>query len=270
MTIAGLDPSGGAGIIADVKTMMAFGCFPTAAVTALTFQNTTGVFGIRKQSAADVIAQIMPVIDDLGVDAVKTGMLPTAGVIRAVADLVAAKKLPRPVVDPVIVSTSGHRLISAPAFRVLMKDLLPLAVLVTPNIPEAEVMIRRRISSVEEMVLAAKEIHELGAPVVLLKGGHLGGDKAIDLLWEKGKAHYFSAPRVDTTSTHGTGCTLSAAIAAGLAGGRSLRNAIGEAKAFVHQTIVHAPGLGKGNGPVDHGWQIAARGRSGPIKPPKR
>ncbi|MEO6390561.1 MAG: bifunctional hydroxymethylpyrimidine kinase/phosphomethylpyrimidine kinase [Pyrinomonadaceae bacterium] len=256
MTIAGLDPSGGAGIIADVKTMMAFGCFPTAIVTALTFQNTTGVFGVRKQTAADVIGQIMPVVDDFRISAVKTGMLPNGAIISAIAELVRSKKLPAPVVDPVVVSTSGHRLISRAALVVLMRDLIPVARIVTPNIPEAELLSGLTIKSEDDRWAAAEKIGAMGARAVLVKGGHHHGRDALDILWEQGKRTDFRSPWIKTRSTHGTGCTLSAAIAAGLAHGKSMKVSVGEAKEYVHSAITNAPGLGKGNGPVDHAWQF--------------
>jgi hydroxymethylpyrimidine/phosphomethylpyrimidine kinase len=267
LTIAGFDPSGGAGVIADVKTLMAFGCFPTAAVTSLTFQNTAGVLGVRHRSAAEVIAQVMPVIDDFEIAAVKTGMLPTGAIIKAIADLVRTKKIPAPVVDPVVVSTSGHRLITARALAVLKHDLLPLARIVTPNIPEAELLTGRSIVTEADMLAAAEAICDQGAYAVLLKGGHRkhkrsGRNKsreAVDILWADGTATYFRAPWIQTTSTHGTGCTLSAAIAAGMARGKSLVESVAEAKEFVHAAISHAPGIGKGNGPVDHGWQFPSR-----------
>lgn len=258
MTIAGLDPSGGAGIIADVKTMMALGCFPAAVVTALTFQNTTGVFGVRKQTVDEVVGQIMPVVDDFHLAALKTGMLPTGGIISAIAELVRLKQLPAPVVDPVVVSTSGHRLISKAALAVLLRDLIPLARIVTPNIPEAELLSGMMIKSEDDMWAAAEKIGTMGTRAVLVKGGHQLGTDALDILWEQGKRTDFRAPWIKTRSTHGTGCTLSAAIAAGLACGKPLKAAVAAAKEFVHGAIAQAPGLGKGNGPVDHGWQFRA------------
>lgn len=263
LTIAGVDPSGGAGILADVKTITALGGFPAAAITALTFQNTQGVSGIRIQSVDDVLAQIQPIIADFDVKGVKTGMLPSGSVISAIARLVREGLLPAPVVDPVVVATSGDRLISERALRTLITELLPVARLVTPNIPEAEMLSDRKIETEDDMCGAAEAISDLGAEAVLIKGGHKKGkgnapsNVAVDILWESGRPIYFRAPMIATSSTHGTGCTLSAAIAAGLARGQNLHAAVSAAKSFVHEAISRAPGIGKGNGPIDHGWNVS-------------
>jgi hydroxymethylpyrimidine kinase/phosphomethylpyrimidine kinase len=261
LTVAGVDPSGGAGIIADVKTITALGGFPAAAVTALTFQNTQGVYGVRIQTAEDVVAQITSVADDFTIAAMKTGMLPSGSVIAAVAKLVREGVLPSPVVDPVVVATSGDRLISDRALKILIKELLPVARLVTPNIPEAEMLIEKNIESEDDMCAASEAICNMGAKAVLIKGGHKKGKGtkpatvAVDILWENGRAVYFRAPMIDTRSTHGTGCTLSAALAACLANGLTLHAAVSAAKSFVHEGIIRAPRIGKGNGPIDHGWK---------------
>lgn len=260
LTVAGVDPSGGAGIIADVKTIMALGGFPAAAITALTFQNTQGVYGVRIQSPENVLSQIKPIADDLEIVGMKTGMLPSGSVISTVARLVREGVLPAPVVDPVVVATSGDRLISERALKILVKELLPVSRVVTPNIPEAEMLTERTIETEDDMCSAAEAICNLGAKAVLIKGGHKRGKRhepagvAIDILWENGRPVYFRAPMIDTTSTHGTGCTLSAAIATGLAHGQTLHAAVSAAKSFVHEAIARAPGIGKGNGPIDHGW----------------
>jgi hydroxymethylpyrimidine kinase/phosphomethylpyrimidine kinase len=273
LTIAGFDPSGGAGVIADVKTFTAFGCFGAAAVTSLTFQNTTGVFGAVHQTAEAVRAQVMPVIDDFSVACAKTGMLPTREVIAEVARLFRETRLPAPVVDPVVRSTSGYELIDDEALAALVRELLPLARVVTPNVPEAERITGLRIEDEDGMRRAARAMREMGARAVLVKGGHLkgiaerwaggaegetggdsvtGGRVALDLLDDEGRETLFRGEWVESTSTHGTGCTLSAAMAACLGLGLSLEKAIETAKRFTADAIRHAPGLGHGHGPVNH------------------
>ena len=251
LTIAGFDPSGGAGVIADIKTFTAFGCFATAAVTSLTFQNTTGVFGAAHQTAADVRAQVLPVVEDFRVACVKTGMLPTSEVIAEVARLLRETDLPEPVVDPVVRSTSGYDLIDDDALATLVRELMPLARVVTPNIPEAERITGLKVRGRDAMVEAARAIRSMGARAVLVKGGHLEG-RALDLLDEDGEVTYFDAERVETTSTHGTGCTLAAGIAACLARGHDLKDSVALAKRYVTEAIRTAPGLGRGHGPVNH------------------
>jgi hydroxymethylpyrimidine kinase/phosphomethylpyrimidine kinase len=258
LTIAGFDPSGGAGVIADVKTFNAFGCFATAAVTSLTYQNTTGVFGAAHQTAEAVRAQVLPVVEDFRVDGAKTGMLPTREVILEVARLFreTSLRLPAPVVDPVVRSTSGYDLIDDAALDALKSELLPLARLLTPNIPEAERITGEPIRDEEEMRLAARRMREMGARAVLVKGGHLAGGEAIDVLDDDGRVHIFRAARIETTSTHGTGCTLAAAIAACLARGLTLEEATRAAKRFVTEAILRAPRLGHGHGPINHNVPI--------------
>lgn len=251
LTIAGFDPSGGAGVVADIKTFTAFGCFATAAVTSLTFQNTTGVFGAAHQTAEAVRAQVVPVVEDFSVAGVKTGMLPTREVIAEVARLFRELDLPAPVVDPVVRSTSGYDLIDDAALDALKAQLLPLARVLTPNIPEAERLTGLRIDDEEGMLRAARTLREMGARAVLVKGGHLAGE-AIDLLDDGGQVSVFRAARIETTSTHGTGCTLAAAIAACLARGVNLAAAVSVAKRFVTDAIRLAPRIGHGHGPVNH------------------
>ncbi|HVF56307.1 MAG TPA: bifunctional hydroxymethylpyrimidine kinase/phosphomethylpyrimidine kinase [Pyrinomonadaceae bacterium] len=254
LTIAGFDPSGGAGVIADVKTFNAFGCFATAAVTSLTYQNTTGVFGAAHQTAEAVRAQVLPVVEDFRVAGAKTGMLPTREVILEVARLFreTSLRLPAPVVDPVVRSTSGYDLIDDAALDALKSELLPLARLLTPNIPEAERITGEPIRDEEEMRLAARRMREMGARAVLVKGGHLAGGEAVDVLDDEGRVLIFRAARIETTSTHGTGCTLAAAIAACLARGLTLEEATRAAKRFVTEAILRAPRLGHGHGPINH------------------
>jgi hydroxymethylpyrimidine kinase/phosphomethylpyrimidine kinase len=257
LTIAGLDPSGGAGLIADVKTFTAFGCFAAAAVTSLTFQNTTGVFGAVHPSAEDVRAQVVPIIEDFKVAGAKTGMLPTREIIEEVARLFREAELPAPVVDPVVRSTSGYDLIDDRALDALKRELLPVARVVTPNIPEAERITGLSIRDEAGMIEAARALRELGARAVLVKGGHLDGASALDILDDGGEIKRFVAERIETTSTHGTGCTLAAAIAACLAHGLTLEEGVASAKSFVTEAIRRAPRLGHGHGPLNHA--VAAR-----------
>ena len=252
LTVAGFDPSGGAGVVADVKTFTAFGCFAVAAVTSLTFQNTTGVFGAVHQSAEAVRAQVVPIIEDFRVAGAKTGMLPTREIIEEVARLFREDSLPAPVVDPVVRSTSGYDLIDDRALDALKKELLPLARVVTPNVAEAERITGLSIRNEADMIEAARAIRGLGARAVLVKGGHLEGATALDVLDEGGAVKTFSAERIETDSTHGTGCTLAAGIAACLARGLTLEESVARAKQFVTEAIRRAPRLGKGNGPVNH------------------
>jgi hydroxymethylpyrimidine kinase/phosphomethylpyrimidine kinase len=241
LTIAGLDPSGGAGVIADIRTLMEFGCLPTAVLTSITFQNTLGVFGAVHQSAATVRSQVEPLLRELNVAAVKTGMLPTAEIVVEVARLVRETNLPAPVVDPVMNSTSGAKLISDDAFLALENELLPLARVVTPNIPEAERLAGFRISNTSDMHRAAQAIRGLGIRAVIIKGGHLQEQKkraeAIDILDNDGVVTIFRSVRIDLAGVRGTGCTLSAGIAACLAKGMSLEDAVRAAKQYVTEII---------------------------------
>ncbi|PWT94373.1 MAG: bifunctional hydroxymethylpyrimidine kinase/phosphomethylpyrimidine kinase [Blastocatellia bacterium] len=254
LSIAGLDPSGGAGIVADIRTIAAFGCFPAAAITSITYQNTTGVFGAVHQTADVLLSQIQPIIDDSEIASVKTGMLPSAEIVDAVARLVSTQKLPMPIVDPVMVSTSGHDLIDAEALSILKGRLLQQARLVTPNIPEAERLTGQAIRNEADMRNAAQRIRELGPRAVLVKGGHGGPrnaekglDEAIDvLLDEEENFHVFRAEYFEVGEVHGSGCTLSAAIAACLALGMSLQSAVGEAKQFVSEAIRSSEPTGQG------------------------
>ena len=250
LTIAGLDPSGGAGIVADIKTFTAFGCFATTAITSLTFQNTLGVFGAAHQTAETVRAQVLPVIEDFRIASAKIGMLPTREVIAEVARLFRETDLPAPVVDPVVRSTSGYDLIDDAALAALVKELIPLARVVTPNLPEAERLTGLSVTDEASMRRAAFALREMGARAVLIKGGHLTGD-ALDVLDDAGSVTVFRSERIATNNTHGTGCTLAAAIAACLAHGISLKGSIGTAKRFVTEAIRRAPQLGHGHGPVN-------------------
>lgn len=258
LTIAGLDPSGGAGIIADIKTFSAFGCFAASAVTSLTFQNTTGVFGAIHQTGESVRRQVEPVLQDYEIAALKTGMLPTTEVIEETVALIKENRLKNIVVDPVVRSTSGYDLIDDEALKSLVK-LFPFAAVVTPNLPEAERLSGMKISYEADIEDAARKIQSLGAKNVLIKGGHLyesgrlknESAKARDFLYEGENLTVFEADYYETTATHGTGCTLAAAITANLALGKDLKTAIQTAKDFVNEAIRTAPQLGKGNSPIN-------------------
>jgi hydroxymethylpyrimidine/phosphomethylpyrimidine kinase len=253
LAIAGMDPSGGAGIIADIRTFSAFGCYAAAAITSLTYQNTVGVFGAAHQTAETVRNQIEPVFADLDVDAVKTGMLPTAEIIRAIAELLHVNNVKHLVVDPVVRSTSGFDLIDDRALRVLVEELFPLATVITPNIPEAERITNIAIRSTDDITRAAERMRSMGARNLLIKGGHFENDEhSNDYLFDGTKIQIYTSDRIKTTATHGTGCTLSSAIAANLAIGHDLDQSIGIAKRFVTEAIKTAPNIGHGNSPVNH------------------
>ena len=256
LTIAGLDPSGGAGIIADIKTFSAFGCFAAAAVASITFQNTTSVFGAVHQSAEEVRRQVVPIIDDYEIAGLKTGMLPTREVIEEVANLFQRMRGTRFVVDPVVRSTSGFDLIDDDALQSLKKVLFPLSDLITPNRPEAERISGIAIESAEDVEAAARAIQDMGARNVLIKGGHPPGaaelpTRAIDYLFLGDDRYVLEADYIETRATHGTGCTLAAAITANLALGRDLKEAVRIAKEFVTTAIRTAPMLGHGHSPIN-------------------
>ncbi len=261
MTIAGLDPSGGAGIIADIKTFSAFGCFACAAITSVTFQNTIGVFGAVHQTADSVNKQTQAVFEDYDVTALKTGMLPTGEIIREVARLIKKFSPKHVVVDPVVRSTSGFDLIDDAALKILIEHLFPLADLITPNIPEAERITGIALRSHDDIVRATAEMQAMGARNVLIKGGHSAdgevkekgnaAKKAKDHLFIGGDLTVFEADFIETTATHGTGCTLAAAIAANLALGHDLIVAVKISKDFVTEAIRTAPNLGKGHSPIN-------------------
>jgi hydroxymethylpyrimidine/phosphomethylpyrimidine kinase len=251
LTIAGFDPSGGAGVVADIRTFAAFGCFGTAAITSLTFQNTTGVFGALHQTAATVRAQVTAIIEDISPKGAKTGMLPTREVIEEVARLFRKNDLPSPVVDPVMRATSGDDLIDDTAVSYLISDLFPLARVVTPNIFEAERLTGLTIVDEVGMRTAARAIRNLGANAVLVKGGHLRiSEEAIDVLDEAGRVTVFRDELIARGEVHGSGCTLSAAIAACLGQGLSLEAAVHAAKSFVTDAIRRSPALGHGARPL--------------------
>ena len=256
LTIAGLDPSGGAGIVADIKTFTAHGCFAAAVVSSVTFQNTTGVFGAVHQTADSVRRQADPIFDDYEIAAAKTGMLPTREIIEESAAILRERGVTNLVVDPVVRSTSGHDLIDDAALAALVDHLFPIASVITPNIPEAERISGITISSEEDITIAARKMRDMGARNVLIKGGHFeAGDQgrrlAIDHLFEDGDLTVLEDDYIETTATHGTGCTLAAAITANLALGLDLKSAVRNAKAFVNDAIRNATSLGKGHSPLN-------------------
>ena len=258
LTIAGSDSSGGAGIQADIKTMQANGVYAMSAITALTAQNTTGVTGIMEVSPEFLEQQLDAVITDIRPDAVKIGMVSSEELIKMISKKLKEYHLENIVVDPVMVATSGSRLISETAIDTLKTQLLPMATVITPNIPEAEVLAEMEIRSEDDMVEAAKKIHEMYQCAVLCKGGHSLND-ANDLLYQDGKATWFHGKRINNPNTHGTGCTLSSAIASNLAKGYSLEESIHCAKEYISGALEAMLDLGKGSGPMDHGFEIRGR-----------
>jgi hydroxymethylpyrimidine/phosphomethylpyrimidine kinase len=256
LTVAGSDSGGGAGIQADLKAFAANGVFGTSAITALTAQNTVAVLGVQVTPPEFVDAQIAAVLADLPVVAVKTGMLATAAIIEVVARRAAAGDLPNLVVDPVMVASSGDRLLDPDAESAYLERLFPHAALITPNLREASLLVGRDIADVDDMAKAAGELAATGAGAVLIKGGHLGGE-AIDVFFDGEQVHYLRAARIDTVNVHGTGCSTAATIAARLARGDTMAEAVTAAKAYITSAIAGAAGwrLGAGHGPVDHfGW----------------
>ena len=257
LTIAGSDSGGGAGIQADLKTFAALGVFGTSAITALTAQNTVGVRGVHAVPAEFVAAQVEAVLEDLPVAATKTGMLATADIVHAVAKLAAAGRLPSLVVDPVMVASSGDRLLEPEAERLYVAELLPHAAVVTPNLVEAEVLLTGSIGTLAEQREAAVALGALGPSVVVVKGGHAvrdAADEAVDVVWDGSTIHELRAARVDTPNNHGTGCTFASAIAAGLAKGLAVTEAVAAAKSYVQRAVTAGArwSLGAGHGPLDH------------------
>jgi hydroxymethylpyrimidine/phosphomethylpyrimidine kinase len=255
LSIAGSDSGGGAGIQADLNTFGAFGVFGTTAITAVTVQNTVGVSGFQEIAPETVAAQIRAVAEDIGVDAAKTGMLASAPIVEAVAESVAAVEIPALVVDPVFVSKHGHRLLAEDAVASLRERILPLATLVTPNLPESAELAGVPVASREDMRMVGERLLDLGAGAALVKGGHLEGGGADDLFVDGSREEWLEGERLATRHTHGTGCVLSAAIAAELARGTELLDAVRSGKAFVTEAIRHALAIGEGIGPVDPLWR---------------
>lgn len=257
LSIAGSDSGGGAGIQADIKTITALGGYAATVITAVTAQNTLGVRAIHAIPLNIIRLQMEAVLEDIGADCIKTGMLATAEIIEVVCDRLSALAAGVPlVVDPVMVATSGDRLIDEGAVAALKARLIPGAALLTPNIPEAEVLTGMKISDVEAMVRAGQALLGMGAGAVLIKGGHLAGAKIHDVLVTAEEVMIITDPRIETRHTHGTGCTLASAIATGLAQGLRLPDACSRARAYVHEAIRTAPGFGAGHGPLNHAHTV--------------
>jgi hydroxymethylpyrimidine/phosphomethylpyrimidine kinase len=256
LTIAGSDSGGGAGIQADLKTFSALGVYGASAITAVTAQDTRRVYGFVELEPAFVAAQIDAVLDDIGADAVKTGMLAGASIIEAVAERLRHWRVDNLVVDPVMVAKGGDKLLHDDAVQALRETLLPLALVATPNLPEAEVLVGRPVRTWDEVRDAARELHSWGVRNVVIKGGHREGPAATDILFDGRDFREYSTGWVETTSTHGTGCTFASAIAASLAKGESVPNAVAAAKAYVTKALQNAYPLGHGHGPVHHFYRF--------------
>ena len=255
LTIAGSDCSGGAGIQADIKTITAHKMYAMSAITALTAQNTTGVYGILEVCPEFVGQQMDCIFKDIRPDSVKIGMVSNDKIIKVIAEKLIQYKAVNIVVDPVMVSTSGRKLLSEEAMHALITELIPLATVITPNIPEAEAMCGFSVKNEEDMMKATQEISKILKGAVLIKGGHLVND-AIDLLYENGNHHWFQSKRIDNPNTHGTGCTLSSAIACNLAEGKSLADSIAYAKEYLTGALRAGLDLGQGSGPLEHTYCI--------------
>jgi hydroxymethylpyrimidine/phosphomethylpyrimidine kinase len=255
LAIGGSDPSGGAGVQADIKTITALGGYAAAAITAITVQNTRGVRDAHLLPAELVVAQARAVLDDIGADAIKTGMLGSAATARAMAELLSGVTAPI-VVDPVLAASSGAALLEPDALAVLREQLVPLAALLTPNAPEAERLTGLPIVTVDDLRHAGEALLRSGVRAVLMKGGHLVGESAIDVLMTRDGDCVFETPRIETRHDHGTGCTLASACATGLAQGMTLVDAVARAHAYVAEALRRAPGFGAGHGPLNHAWPL--------------
>jgi hydroxymethylpyrimidine/phosphomethylpyrimidine kinase len=252
LTIAGSDSGGGAGIQADLKTFQELHVFGMSAITAVTAQNTLGVTGIYELPPEAVARQIDAVVTDLGVDAAKTGMIANIEIMEVIAEKVREHRIHRLVIDPVMIAKSGHALLKEDARDALKRLLIPLATVITPNLPEAEVLTGMSLATMEQRKEAAKRLLDLGVHAVVIKGGHTDDEEAVDLFYDGREFRTLSAPRFHTRHTHGTGCTFSAAITAGLAKGESLWEAVKTAKTFITEAIRHPLDLGQGHGPTNH------------------
>jgi hydroxymethylpyrimidine/phosphomethylpyrimidine kinase len=255
LVIGGSDSSGGAGIQADIKTVTVLGGYAASAITAVTVQDTHRVHAIHTIPPALILAQARAVLDDIGADAIKTGMLGGKAAVDAIADLLAGVAVPI-VIDPVMAATSGAALLEPDAVEALRARLIPLATLLTPNAPEAERLTGLAVATTDDLRRAGEALLGLGAKAVLMKGGHVPGDQVIDVLMTPSGETRFTSPRIATRHSHGTGCTLASACAVGLAQGLDVRATVERAHAFVAEAIRHAPGLGGGQGPIDHGWSL--------------
>ena len=258
LIVAGSDSGGGAGIQADIKTVTALGGFATTAITALTAQNTLGVFGVHPVPPDFIQQQMAVVLEDIGADCVKTGMLHDTATIEAVVEVLEGYRAIPLVVDPVMVAQSGAALLQADAVRTLAERLLPLATLVTPNLPEAEALTGLKLAGPEDMIAAGHALVERGAAAALIKGGHLQASALVDILVESSGVRRFEDTRIETRETHGTGCTLASAIATGLAQGLGLGDAVARGRAYLRAALATAPGFGAGQGPVNHAVTVKA------------
>lgn len=261
LIIAGSDSGGGAGIQGDIKTVTALGGYAATAITALTAQNTQGVFGIADVADDFIAKQITLVLDDIGADAIKTGMLHKASVIETVAKVLQNYPNIPLIVDPVMVAKGGAPLLQPDAMKLLVDKLIPRATLITPNVPEAELLLgsKMKIANAKDLEKAGKALQQLGCKAVLMKGGHLEGNEVVDVLISD-KIHVFTSPRIHTQNTHGTGCTLASSVATGIAQGLPLPKAVERAREYVLEAIKQAPGFGKGHGPLNHSiFTISAR-----------
>ncbi len=259
LIIAGSDSGGGAGVQADIKTVTALGGYATTAITAITAQNTLGVSAIHPVPALMIAAQIDAVLDDIGADAIKIGMLGGAAAVKTVAGRLETVRGVPLVLDPVMIAKGGHALASDRAVGALKRQLIPLAALLTPNAPEAAVLTGLMVETTDDLRRAGERLLRLGAAAVLMKGGHIGGERVVDVLLTADGETTFEGPRIDTRHTHGTGCTLASACAAGLAQGLTLEIAVARAWSYVAEAIRRAPGFGAGAGPLDHGWPLRNR-----------
>ncbi len=257
LIIAGSDSGGGAGVQADIKTVTILGGYAMTAITAVTVQNTLGVFGVHPIPVDVVKAQALAVLDDIGVDAIKTGMLGDGAMVEAVAEVLdRAAGIPA-VIDPVMVAKGGAALLAAGAVEAIQRLLIPRAALLTPNAPEAEALTGLTVRDLDGQRRAGAALLKAGAKAVLMKGGHIPGERVIDLLMTHTGETLLEGPRIDSRHTHGTGCTLASACAVGLAQGMDLEEAVARAWAYVAEAIRVAPGLGAGHGPLGHGWPLA-------------
>lgn len=258
LVIAGSDSGGGAGIQADIKTITALGGYAATAITAVTVQNTLGVTGVHPIPLDIIAAQARAVLDDIGADAIKTGMLGDAGVVETVAAAIDHAGSIPVVVDPVMVAKGGAPLLAEAAIGAVKSLMIPRAALLTPNAPEAAALTGLRVETTDDLRRAGEALLALGAKAVLMKGGHVAGERVVDVLMTSEGETTFEGERIETRHTHGTGCTLASACAAGLAQGLPLEQAVARAWNYVHEAMLRAPGFGGGHGPLDHGWPLRA------------
>ena len=261
LVLAGSDSGGGAGIQADIKTITALGGYAATAITAITVQNTLGVTGVHPIPLDVVEAQARAVLDDIGADALKTGMLGDAATVEVVARVLESAKGVPAVIDPVMVAKGGASLLAGQAVGALKSLLIPRAALLTPNAPEAAVLTGMKVETLEDLRAAGRALMAMGAKAVLMKGGHVVGDRVVDVLMTTEGETTFEGERIETRHTHGTGCTLASACATGLAQGMSLTESVARAWNYVHEAMLRAPGFGAGHGPLDHAWPLRDGGR---------